>query len=145
LLRVGARGSNLLADSAIENVNRTVNVALKETRLELILAQVEVAWSNSTIEIWWRKIKDDWKLIHRLDTLATVETLVAFYVEQCNSAIPQWQLRVVHVGETRMPSRSLRADLGASRYLTQRSSVFPAPRTRNPVSPMAHYCRFASW
>ena len=85
---VGVHGTNLLADSGVENVNADVDEALKNTGIERILAQVEVSYSNSMVEALWRQIKHAWLFINRLDTFATVERLVAFYVEQHNSVMP---------------------------------------------------------
>jgi len=93
LRKAGARGTNLLADSGVENVNADVDEALKTTGIGRILAQIEVSHSNSMVEALWRQIKHAWLFINRLDSLATVERLVAFYVEQHNSVIPQWVLK----------------------------------------------------
>lgn len=90
---VGACGTKLMADSGIENINDAVDAALKKTGVERILAQIEVAWSNSMVEAIWRQIKHSWLFINRLDTFATVERLVAFYVEQHNTVLPQWALK----------------------------------------------------
>ncbi len=91
LLKAGGRGMNLVADSGVENVK--FDVALKDTGIGRILAQVEVSYSNSLIEALWRQIKHSWLFIHRLDTVATIEKLVAFYVEQHNTVLPQWVLK----------------------------------------------------
>jgi hypothetical protein len=96
LRKVGARGTSLLADSGVENVNADVEEALKSTGIGLVLAQIEVSYSNSMVEALWRQMKHAWLFLNRLDTLATVERLVAFYVEQHNVVIPQW----VHRGRT---------------------------------------------
>jgi putative transposase len=53
-----------------------------------VLAQVEVSFSNSMIEAWWRSLKHGWLYLHQIDTLATLEKLVAFYVEQHNNVVP---------------------------------------------------------
>ena len=44
----------LYADSGVENVNWAVDSTLFSACLERILAQVEVAFSNSMIEAFWR-------------------------------------------------------------------------------------------
>ena len=93
LVEQGLAGVTLLADSGVENVNGAVDDALAETGIKRLLAQVEVAWSNSMIEVLWRKLKYDWLFLNRLDSFATVERLVAFYVEQHNAVMPQVALR----------------------------------------------------
>ncbi|WP_145096507.1 transposase [Anatilimnocola aggregata] len=39
-------------------------------------------------ESWWRVLKRQWRYLNRLDTLATVQKLVAFYAEQHNKHLP---------------------------------------------------------
>ena len=93
LQKVVSHGTNLLADSGVENVNTDVDEALKVTGIVRILAQIEVSYSNSMVEALWRQMKHAWLFINRLDTFATVERLVAFYVEQHNSVMPHWTLK----------------------------------------------------
>jgi hypothetical protein len=93
LVEQGLTNVVLLDDSGVENVNSAVDETLAETGIKLLLAQVEITWSNSMIEAIWRKIKYDWLFINRLDNLATVERLVAFYVEQHNTVMPQVALQ----------------------------------------------------
>ena len=74
--------------SGVENVNSAVDGTLFSACLERILAQVEVAYSNSMIEAWWRSLKHQWLYMNSLDSLARLPTLVAFYVEQYNTQMP---------------------------------------------------------
>ncbi len=104
LRKVSACGTKLVADSGIENINDTVDAALEETGVARILAQVEVAWSNSMIEAIWRQIKHFRLFINRLDTFATVEKLTAFYVEQHNTVIP------LHVLKGRTPDEVFKGE-----------------------------------
>jgi hypothetical protein len=78
----------VVADSGVENVNHEVDRLLDLGRLRRVLAQVEVLYSNSMIEAWWRSLKQSWLYLHTLDSRAAVERLVAFYVEQHNRVIP---------------------------------------------------------
>ena len=80
--------TTVVADSGVENVNGDVDELLGLGHLRRVLAQVEVAFSNSMIEAWWRSLKHNWLFLNHLDTLATVERLVAFYVQQHNAVIP---------------------------------------------------------
>jgi putative transposase len=77
-----------VADSGVENINRAVDDLLTLGFLRRVLAQVEVTYSNSKIEAFWRSLKHAWLFLNTLDTFAAVERLVAFYVEQHNSVIP---------------------------------------------------------
>jgi putative transposase len=78
----------LYADSGVENVNGAVEATLLSACLDRVLAQVEVAFSNSMIEAFWRSLKHQWLYLNSLDSLARLRTLVEFYVEQHNTRMP---------------------------------------------------------
>jgi putative transposase len=78
----------VVADSGVENVNGQVDKLIAEGVLHRVLAQVEVSFSNSMIEAFWRSLRHQWLYLHSLDSLAVLERLATFYVEQHNSAIP---------------------------------------------------------
>ena len=61
---------------------------MKAGVLNRILALVEVTFSNSIIEAWWRSLRYQWLYLHMLDSLASVERLIAFYVAQHNTVMP---------------------------------------------------------
>ena len=78
----------LYADSGIENVNGEVNATLFTACLDRILAQVEVGFSNSMVEAFWRSLKHQWLFLNTLDTVARVRALVEFYVTEHNTKMP---------------------------------------------------------
>ena len=94
LLQQAAKG--LLTDSVpqvymdrgVENTNSAVSALVESGTLRRILAQVDVLFSNSMIEAWWRMLKHQWLYLNELDSVETVRKLVAFYVEQHNSHVP---------------------------------------------------------
>jgi hypothetical protein len=61
--------------------------------LKRVLARTEITFSNSLIESWWRVLKHQWLYLNTLDTVRTVEKLVAFYVQQHNSRLPHSAFR----------------------------------------------------
>jgi hypothetical protein len=75
-------------DSGIENVNRTVEPLFDGEKFKRILALVDVSYSNSMIEAWWRSLRHRWLYLHSLDSIATVRRLTAFYVHQHNAVMP---------------------------------------------------------
>jgi hypothetical protein len=77
-----------MVDSGVENVNGQVDKLLDTGKLRRVLAQVEVSYSNSMIEAWWRCLKHSWLYLHSLDSAVAVECLVSFYVEQHNTVMP---------------------------------------------------------
>jgi len=72
-------GATIIADSGVENVNREVDGVLDLGQLRRVLAQVEVGFSNSMIEAFWRSLKHGWLYLHQLDTFAGRSQPCAFY------------------------------------------------------------------
>jgi putative transposase len=83
----------LLADGGIENFNGAVDELIRSGVLSRVLAQTEIAFSNSLIESWWRVLKHQWLYLNTLDTVRTVEKLVAFYVHEHNARLPHSAFR----------------------------------------------------
>ena len=75
-------------DSGVENLNRVVDPLFVGQGLERVLAQVDVTFTNSLIEAWWRSLKHQWLYLHQLDSIVTVRHLVEFYVQQHNKVMP---------------------------------------------------------
>jgi putative transposase len=83
-----ARATEVVMDSGVENVNSVVAPLFATDTLHRVLAQVDVNFSNSMIESWWRCLKHQWLYLHQLDSIATVRKLVEFYVSQHNTVMP---------------------------------------------------------
>jgi transposase InsO family protein len=62
-------------DSGVENINGTVDGLISSDLIKRILALVQVDFSNSIVEAFWRSLR----------TIRDVERLVAFFVEQHNT------------------------------------------------------------
>lgn len=77
----------LVADGGVEN-RGAVDDLIASGLLERVLAMVDINFSNSMIEAWWRSLKHNWLFLHPLDSATRVRKLVAFYVEQHNTTIP---------------------------------------------------------
>ncbi len=56
--------------------------------LTRVLAQVEVTFSNSMIEAFWRSLKHAWLYLHTLDNLAALHRLVDFWLTAHNEVMP---------------------------------------------------------
>ena len=80
--------TTVVADSGAENVNGNVEDLLDREGWRRILAQVEVSFSNSMIEAFWRSLRHAWLYLHNLDNLVTLRRLIAFYVREHNETIP---------------------------------------------------------
>ena len=78
----------LYADSGIENINTAVDATLFSACLERVLAQVDVAYSNSMIEAFWRSLKHQWLYLNSLDSIERLRNLVEFFIDQHNTQMP---------------------------------------------------------
>ena len=62
--------------------------ALGAGELTRVLAQIEVTFSNSMIEAFWRSLKHSWLYLHSLDSFVGLRRLIEFYVKAHNGVIP---------------------------------------------------------
>ena len=53
-----------------------------------VLAQVEVSFSNSMIEAFWRSLRHQWLYLHSLASFTELERLSGFYVKEHNTHMP---------------------------------------------------------
>jgi transposase InsO family protein len=83
-----SRRTTVVADSGSENVNEEVDDLLKGEELTRVLAQVEVTFSNSIIEAFWRSLKHSWIYLHTLDSFSALGRLIEFYVSAHNEVMP---------------------------------------------------------
>lgn len=75
----------VVMDSGVENINREVDGLVCSELIKRILALVQVDFSNSIVESFWRSAKHQWLYLNELRTVADVRRLVAFFVEQHNT------------------------------------------------------------
>ncbi len=86
---VGNRGSSLVVtDSGCENVNGDVDDELRGASLDRVLAQIDITYSNSMIEAFWRSMKHSWLYLHALERQSQLRRLIAFYVKAHNEVMP---------------------------------------------------------
>ena len=78
----------LLVDAGIENRTKEVDKLIDSGALRRLLAQTEIAFSNSLIEAWWRVLKHQWLYLNKLDSVDSVRRLVEFYVTEHNTRLP---------------------------------------------------------
>ena len=75
----------VVVDSGVENINREVDGLISSELITRILALVQVDFSNSIVEAFWRSAKYQWLYLNELRTISDVRRLVTFFVEQHNS------------------------------------------------------------
>ena len=69
------RTPTVVADSGVENVNAQVDQLMADGFVHRVLAQVEVSFSNSMIEAFWRSLRHQWLYLHSLDSFTQLEQL----------------------------------------------------------------------
>ena len=70
-----------------------MNELIESGIIKRFLAQVDVTYSNSMLESWWRALKHQWLYLHSLDTIETVRKLVSFYVNEHNTQVPHYAFK----------------------------------------------------
>ena len=78
----------VIADSGVENVNAGVDQLMADGVVHRVLAPVEVSFSNSMIEAFWRSLRHQWLYLHSLDSFTQLEQLIDFYVNEHNTQMP---------------------------------------------------------
>ena len=69
-------------------MNRDVDDELSGANRERVLAQIDVTYSNSMIEAFWRSLKNAWLYLHGLESESGLRRLIAFYVQAHNEVMP---------------------------------------------------------
>jgi len=72
----------------VENVNTGIDQLIADGIVRRVLAQVEVSFSNSMIEAFWRSLRHQWLYLHSLDSLRQLEQLIDFDVNEHNTQMP---------------------------------------------------------
>jgi transposase InsO family protein len=118
------RTPTVVADSGVENVNARVDRLMDEGVIRRVLAQVEVSFSNSMIEAFWRSLRHQWLYLHSLESFEHLEQLIGFYVREHNTQMPHHAF----VGQTPDEIYFGRADgvrdhLAAARHQARRARM----------------------
>ena len=85
--------TKVVMDSGVENLNGDVDRFLEYSALKRIIAQIDVTFSNSLIEAWWRSLKHQWLFLNHLDSIVTLRKLIEFYVTEHNATMPHSAFR----------------------------------------------------
>ena len=78
-----------MTDAGSENVNQDVDDELSGANLRRVLAQIDVTYSNSMIEAFWRSLKNSWLYLHGLESESELRRLIAIYAQAHNEVIPR--------------------------------------------------------
>jgi putative transposase len=81
-----------MVDSGIENLNQHVDALVERNLIHRVIAQIDIMFSNSMIEAFWKQLKHNWLYLNELANYELLEKHIHFYVEQHNS-LPHTALR----------------------------------------------------
>ena len=83
----------ILVDGGGENHIEKYGDTLNRAKERMQIALVEIAYSNSMIEAFWRKLKHSFLFKYNLDSLATVKRLIAKFIDEYNTLMPHSAFR----------------------------------------------------
>ena len=78
----------VVTDGGSENFGEVDKLLEDSNSLNRVLAQIDILFSNSLIEAFWRQLKHAWLFLNALDSTVAVRRLVTFYVGEHNEEIP---------------------------------------------------------
>lgn len=78
----------VLADSGTENINADVDELVTSGAIKRLIAQIEVDFSNSMIEAFFRRMKHGYLYLQRLSSIEAVAEHVDFYLNEHNCVLP---------------------------------------------------------
>jgi transposase InsO family protein len=84
---------SIYCDGGVENFNDAVDQTLSRFQMQRIHAQIDVDFSNSLIEAFWRSAKHNCLFQQRLDSTAALRKCVDFYIQQHNEVMPHSAFR----------------------------------------------------
>lgn len=79
---------HVLVDSGSENVNQDVNSLVTKNILDRTIAQIDISFSNSMIEAFFRRLKHAYLYLQKLTDLPVLTYHANYYVVEHNEAIP---------------------------------------------------------
>jgi transposase InsO family protein len=115
----------VVADSGVENVNAGVDQLMADGVVRHVLAQVEVSFSNSMIEAFWRSLRHQWLYLHSLESFGQLEQPIDFYVNEHNTQMPHHAFDGQTSDEVYFDQRSdrVRDRLTAARHQARRARM----------------------
>jgi putative transposase len=79
---------SVYCDGGVENFNSAVDQVLSRFQLQRVQAQIDVQFSNSMIEAFWRSTKHNCLFQQCLDSLISLRKWVELYVKQHDEVMP---------------------------------------------------------
>jgi transposase InsO family protein len=84
---------NVLCDSGCENINADVDSLISEGQLSMTIAQIDIEFSNSMIEMLFYRLKHRYLFTFPLSNFETLEKGADFFFTESNTVIPHSALK----------------------------------------------------
>ena len=84
---------NVLCDSGCENINADVDSLISEGQLLMTIAQIDIEFSNSMIEMLFHRLKHRYLFTFELTNFEALEKGADFFFTESNTVIPHSALR----------------------------------------------------
>jgi putative transposase len=115
---------SVYCDGGVENFNDSVDQTLTRFRLQRVHAQVEVDFSNSLIEAFWRSTKHNCLFQQKLDSLQALRKWTDFYIHEHNEVMPHSAFKGQTPNEMFFGTgKSVEADLKQARVAARQARI----------------------
>ncbi len=85
--------ARVICDSGIENVNRFVEELIEQGRIVREIAQLEIDYSNSLVEAFFRSAKNNYFYLQGLSGIEVLGNHAGFYIREHNEVMPHSAFR----------------------------------------------------
>jgi putative transposase len=79
---------DVMSDSGVENINGEVGKLVEDNKIKHTIAQIDINYSNSMIEAFFRSMKNNYLYYEDLNTVKGLKNKIEFYVNEHNNRIP---------------------------------------------------------
>jgi|GEM_PF-237821 len=115
---------SVYCDGGVENFNLAVDQVLSRFQMQRVQAQIDVQFSNSMIEAFWRSAKHNCLFQQRLDSLTAIRKWVEFYIQQHNEVMPHHAFKGQTPNEMYFGSgKSIEGDLKQARFAARQARI----------------------
>ena len=84
---------NIYVDDGSENNNKVVNRLIDQNKITRTIAQIEVNFSNSMIEAFFKSMKYYHLYSQSIHTVKDLSRHIRFFIDQHNNHVPLWSLK----------------------------------------------------
>lgn len=87
-IKVSKMKPKVISDNGVENVNSDVDELINDNDIERAIAQIEIDYSNSIVEVLFRSLKNNYLYQKSLNCFEALDGYANFYFDQHNKVIP---------------------------------------------------------